>query len=695
MSKSRSNTYIVVTLSLLAGGYLLNDLDWQGSVFFHTLMESLATLLALFVGTMALIRYFSQRDDLFLYVGAGFAGTAFLDGYHAVVTSAFFTPYMPTGYPNLTPWSWIASRLFLAVIMFASWLLWYRHRNDDGFRQSHKKVFWVTGLATLACFFLFSVMPLPQFPMYGEWVHRPVDLLPALFFFFALIGYLSKGAWKDDDFEHWLVLSLIVSLASQSVFMPFSGGLNDTEFNLAHLLKKISYVLVLSGLSISIHQTYKTLQKETRRRIDVEEALKLEAVALAKSEQWFRAVADFTCDWETWISPTGELLYCSPACELVTGYTASDFLSGKISIQAILSPRERISTARHFSELGDLGPEVVDIRIVNKTGEERWISHACQPVFDKDGKFIGRRGSNRDITARKLADIGTQTLLTALERAPISVVITDATGRIEFVNPKFVEVTGFAKTEAIGKNPRIFKSGEHKSDFYQHMWATLTSGASWHGDIRNKRRDGSLYWESTSISPIFDADGQIQKYVAVKQDITEKKRLEDILHKKASFDSLTGLPNRTLMEDRLMLALKKVLRNLNNIAYIMLDLDHFKEVNDTFGHDVGDELLRQAAGRMKLCVRDTDTVARVGGDEFSILLENITEQTPHEISQRLLAELNRPFHILGKTCLISGSIGVALPRPGEADIESLKKEADIALYQAKNSGRNCAVFSSE
>ncbi|MFA6121973.1 MAG: diguanylate cyclase [Sideroxydans sp.] len=692
MEKKRSHSYLVVTFALLVGGALLNDIDWQGSVNFHTLMESLATLLALFVGTMALIRYFSQRDDLFLYIGAGFIGTAFLDAYHAIVTSAFFLPYMPTDYPNLTPWSWIASRLFLASFMFLSWLLWYLHRHDNKYLHSYKQVFWWTGLATITCFLLFSIAPLPRFTTDGYWIHRPLELIPALLFLLALIGYLHKGAWKDNDFEHWLVLSLIVGLATQSVFMPFSLSVNDTEFNLAHLLKKVSYVLVLTGLLISLYQTYKSLQQETRRRIEIEEELRLDAVALAKSEQWFRAVADYTFDWETWISPSGEMLYNSPACESVTGYPASDFLSGNIGVQDILSPRERIGVARHFTEIGDHEAEVMDIRIINKAGEERWINHACQPIFDKDGKFLGRRANNRDITDRKLADIENQTLLTALQSAPLSVVITDAGGRIEYVNPKFVEVTGYPKSEVLGKNPRVLKSGEHNAEFYQHLWGTLTSGASWAGEIRNKRRDGSLYWESVSISPILDGDGNIRKYVAVKQEITEKKQLEEILHQKANFDALTGLPNRTLFEDRLALALKKVARNTNNLALIMLDLDHFKEVNDTLGHDAGDELLRQAAARMKLCVRDTDTVARIGGDEFAILLESITDQTPQEITQRLLTELGKPFLILGKNCQISGSIGIAFPKPDNANIESLKKEADIALYQAKHNGRNCAVF---
>lgn len=685
----RSASYAAVATLLIVSGFWLKDVDWQGSVWLHTLMESLATLLAFVVGAMALVRYFSQRDSEFLYIGSGFLGTALLDAYHTLVTSVFFQPYMPTAYPQLTPWSWIASRFFLSVLMFISWWLWYRHRDDFAYRHQPVWVFSITGLATLACFLLFSIMPLPSFTLPRAEVSRPFELLPAIFFLLALLGYLRKGQWRTDDFEHWLVLSLIVGLATQTAFMPFSAQLHDTEFNVAHLLKKFSYLLVLTGLMVSLFQTYRTLAQETLLRQQAELELRIEAEALQQSQHWFRALADYTYDWETWISPRGEILYASPSCERITGYPASAFISGEIKFEAILSPHERISTARHFNDLAETGAEELDFRIITKTGEERWINHVCQPIYDEVGHFLGRRASNRDITERKLAETQNMALLVALKNAPVAVMITDATGIIEYVNPRFVEMTGYAQAEIIGQTPKLLKSDEHSQDFYQHFWATLSSGVVWTGEIRNKRRDGSLYWEYAAISPVLDSDGAIKKYVAVKQDITEKKKQEELLYRKANYDPLTGLPNRTLFHDRLELALKKAVRNRSSVALMMLDLDKFKEVNDGLGHDAGDELLKQAAERMQGCLRDSDTVARMGGDEFMVLLADYPNQAlVEDIAERLLFELARSFSISGQDCQVSASIGLAFSSDAVTSAEALKKNADIALYQAKRNGRN-------
>lgn len=692
--KKRLLFYALTVATLLGGGLVLHDFEWLGGAQLHTLMELAATLLALFVGAMSLIRFFSQRDSQFLYIGAGFLGTALLDGYHAVVTSSYFQPYMPSDMPHLVPWSWLASRLFLSVLMFVSWLLWYRHRNDETFEPNVKAVFGVAALAALSSFLFFLVAPLPTFSFESTVVHRPFELAPALFFFMALAGYLFKGDWRQDSFEHWLVLSLIVGLATQTVFMPFSDQLYDTEFNLAHLLKKASYLLVLTGLLVSLYQTYRELKAETEKRRLAEHLALERAASLAKSESWFRAIADYTHDWEYWAGPDGQMLYVSPACERITGYSAEAFMSGQIKIEDILSPLERMAIVHHLREITDIEATVdLDFRIVTLAGQERWINHVCLPIYDKNGQFLGRRASNRDITERKLSEFQTLALTTALHFSPAMVIITNVGGDIEYANPKFAEVTGYSVSEVLGKNPKILKSGRHSAEFYTEMWSTLTAGVTWTGEIINKRRNGELYWESVSISPILDDEGNINRYVAVKQEITEKKKMEEILYHQANFDALTGLPNRNLFNDRLDLALKKAARSTSPLGLMMLDLDYFKEINDTLGHDAGDELLKQAAERMQRCVRESDTVSRMGGDEFMILVESFSDASiPRGIAQRLLTELAKPFVIFGREGQISASIGVAFSSTQAMDKESLKRQADIALYQAKESGRNRVVF---
>lgn len=693
LPRQRALLYVFTGLLLLVCRFMLQDIHWLGSMHLHTLMEVVATLLASFVGAMSLVRFFSQRDAQFLYIGAGFLGTALLDGYHALVTSWWFQPYMPSDMPHLIPWSWMASRLFLSLLMFVSWLLWYMHRNT-GYTPKVSRVFWVTALATLSCFVLFSLAPLPNYGLKIYSLHRPFEWGPALFFGLALYGYLTKGAWRHEVFEHWLILSLIVGLATQVAFMPYSDQLYDTEFNVAHLLKKASYIAVLTGLLISLYLTYQELKAETQKRTQAEQTALKQAEALRKSESWFRAIANHTHDWEYWMGPDGKMLFVSPSCERITGYSAEAFLSGRLSIGKIISDKESPATIQHFDE-PDRHDRVhdFDFRIIASTGEERWLNHVCLAIYDENGQFIGRRASNRDITERKLAEFETLTLSKALHHSPAAVLITNARGEIEYTNPKFTEITGYSAEEVLGKNPRLLKSGKHDEAFYQQMWKTMQTGATWTGEIINKRRNGEMYWESTSISPILDDRQNIKRYVAVKQEITAQKQLEATLYHQANFDVLTGLANRNLFHDRLEHALKQAARNDALLALMMLDLDYFKEVNDSLGHDAGDELLKQVAERMLACVRHFDTVGRMGGDEFMLLIEGFTESAiPKEIAEHLLRELAKPYRIFGSESLISASIGVAFSAPQAMDLETLKKQADIALYQAKERGRNRVVY---
>ena len=254
IAKRRVLGYWLVAIGLTVGYVMMRGSGWQGSTQLHTLMEGIATLLASIVGAMSLVRFYSKKNNTFLFIGTGFLGTALLDGYHAAVTSAFFAPYLPSELASLIPWSWVASRLFLSVLLCLSWLAWIREqRLGEAGRISERSVYLVAGGLTLASFLFFAFVPLTR-GYYPEFVfHRPEEFVPALLFLVALVGYLRKGKWRDDAFEHWLVLALIVGFVSQAVFMSFSGRLFDMEFDAAHLLKKVSYVCVLTGLLINMN----------------------------------------------------------------------------------------------------------------------------------------------------------------------------------------------------------------------------------------------------------------------------------------------------------------------------------------------------------------------------------------------------------------------------------------------------------
>ncbi|GLH72990.1 hypothetical protein GETHLI_14920 [Geothrix limicola] len=286
-------------------------------------------------------------------------------------------------------------------------------------------------------------------------------------------------------------------------------------------------------------------------------------------------------------------------------------------------------------------------------------------------------------------------LVKAVEQSPVSVIITDTRGVIQYVNPKFTQLMGYTAEEAIGKTPRIIKGEFLSREFYQEMWKTILAGNEWHGVFNNRTKSGDLVWEVASISPIRDDNGVITHFVGIKEDITEIKRLQGQLEHLARHDQLTGLPNRFLFNDRLQQALLQAKRRGTRFAVLFLDLDEFKEVNDTLGHDAGDAVLVAAAERMSHCIRESDTLARMGGDEFTMLLTEVQgRENVERIATTILASLAEPILVGEQACAVGVSIGIALyPGHGET-ADALLSKADKALYEVKRQGRNGFRFAS-
>ncbi|MFZ6759535.1 ABC transporter substrate-binding protein [Undibacterium sp. Ji50W] len=284
-------------------------------------------------------------------------------------------------------------------------------------------------------------------------------------------------------------------------------------------------------------------------------------------------------------------------------------------------------------------------------------------------------------------------LSSAIEHSPTSVIITDANSVIEYVNPHFTIDTGYAAEEVIGKKPSILQSGQVKPEIYQAMWQQLLRGEEWTGELINRRKNGELYWEEAHIAPVKNAAGKTTHYVAVKVDVSERKLVNDKLAYLAHHDSLTSLPNRILFFERLAQGLALAKRNKTRLALMYIDLDRFKPINDSFGHAVGDVLLQQAAERMKHCLRDSDTVGRIGGDEFVALTLNVSdEQSAGVLAEKIRLALTAPFLIADNTHFISASIGIAIyPDHGMTELE-LAKKADLAMYAAKAKGRDQVIL---
>ena len=304
--------------------------------------------------------------------------------------------------------------------------------------------------------------------------------------------------------------------------------------------------------------------------------------------------------------------------------------------------------------------------------------------------YLVYRESQRRITALGVAAVAFET--------PESLMITDADEVILQVNEAFTLNTGYSAAEAIGQTPRILKSGYHDAAFYTEMWDTLLRNGTWHGEIWDCRKNGEIYPKMLTIKAVTNASGTVTHYVATHQDISERKAAEAEINKLAFYDALTGLPNRRLLLMRLKQALASSARNGREGALLFIDLDNFKQLNDTRGHDIGDLLLQQVAQRLESCIREGDTVARLGGDEFVVMLEDLSGHAreasalTETVGEKILATLGQPYQLDSKPYRSTPSIGATLFNSEQQTVAELLKKADIAMYQAKKSGRNTLRF---
>lgn len=298
-----------------------------------------------------------------------------------------------------------------------------------------------------------------------------------------------------------------------------------------------------------------------------------------------------------------------------------------------------------------------------------------------------------DLAARHEADHYRIMAATVFNGSAEAMIVTDAETRVCMVNAAFTDITGYQPEEVIGRTPHMLSSGKHPPEFFAEMWRTLLESGRWRGDIWNRRKNGEVYVQRLSISVIRGHDGKVVNYIGVFSDVTQQRQKEDSVRHKAFHDALTGLPNRALLEDRLQQAMVQACRREGGLAVLFVDLDEFKPVNDRYGHRAGDEVLRYVARTLKACVREVDTVARIGGDEFVVVLTDVTEGTGVEsIARLILDSLKQPLILDAATVSVSGSIGIAMFPGNGGDSACLLANADAAMYEAKRGGRGTYRF---
>lgn len=416
---------------------------------------------------------------------------------------------------------------------------------------------------------------------------------------------------------------------------------------------------------------------------------------LKTSEEKFRQLAESTETvlWEYDIHGD-RWTYIAPQVTRMLGYAPEEWTDFRFWVDRLYEADREWAPRFCMRKTREGKSHSLDYRFYKKGGEIVWLRDFVSVELD-NGDPIRMRGLMIDITDRKKTELELQKLSLAVKQSPSAVMITDPSGAIEYVNPKFTHLTGYTLEEVRGLNPNILQSGSLSPEIYRSLWETITSGEEWHGELENKRKDGSIFWELVSISPLRDPAGAITHFIAVKEDITERKRYERRLEYMATHDELTGLANRTLLQNNLEALINKARMAGHLIAVLLLDIDRFKVINDSLGHDFGDKLLMAIAGRLRQNLSDAVTVARLGGDEFAILLTPEDRQSLEITAAKLLQTLTAPFGIENREIIVTASLGICLSGPDSADGATLLRHADIAMYRAKLDGSNYAFYCPE
>lgn len=420
--------------------------------------------------------------------------------------------------------------------------------------------------------------------------------------------------------------------------------------------------------------------------------------ALRISEERHRLLADNASDVIWTMDLAGRFTYVSPSVERLRGYSVAEVMQQTLD-QALTPESAQIAQTalEHTIHAIKKKQPVADFRAELeqpcKQGGTIWTEVTVTPIQNSHGEFVNLLGVTRDISERKQAEVDLRIAATAFESED-GMIVTDANTVILRVNRAFTRITGYPAEEAIGKTPRILRSDRHDDGFFAAMWETIQYSGSWHGEIWNRRKAGDVYPAQLTISAVKESSGEITHYVATMHDITKRKQLEDEVQQLAFYDPLTRLPNRRLFQDRLSQALTWAKRSQTRMALLFIDLDKFKPINDQHGHEIGDWVLQVVARRIENCIRASDTAARIGGDEFLVLLPGLQHNEDSlVVAEKIRTALDQPIITPDQLSLhATSSIGIAI-YPDHADTEQdLLRFGDRAMYQVKNAGGNSVTL---
>jgi diguanylate cyclase (GGDEF)-like protein/PAS domain S-box-containing protein len=439
-----------------------------------------------------------------------------------------------------------------------------------------------------------------------------------------------------------------------------------------------------SELAQSVDSMTDKLQQLT---LGLEDTVRARTAELQQSESHLRAIIAAEPECIKIVDAQGLLTQMNPAGLAMIEADSLEQVRGR-DVKALLAPEYREAFAAMHQRVLAGESLQMEFEVLGLKGGRRWMETHAAPMWDHGQ--LAQLAVTRDISERKGAQAKLLLAASVFGHAGEGIIITDAKGTIVDINDAFTRITGYSREDAIGQNPRILSSGRQDQGFYAAMWNALIEQGHWSGEIWNRRKNGEVYAELITISAVRDGQGSTQHYVALFSDITAIKAHQSQLEHIAHFDALTNLPNRVLLADRLQQAMAQAQRRQQLVAVVFLDLDGFKDVNDLHGHESGDQVLITLAQRMKEALREGDTLARIGGDEFVAVLIDLEDPSASvPLLNRLLMAAALPVPVGDLTLQVSASLGVTFyPQAQDVEADQLLRQADQAMYQAKLAGKN-------
>jgi diguanylate cyclase (GGDEF)-like protein/PAS domain S-box-containing protein len=513
---------------------------------------------------------------------------------------------------------------------------------------------------------------------------------------------LEKRTWDIvisdyslPQFDGHAALDILKEKQRDIPFIVVSGAIGE-ETAVAMMKAGANDYLMKDNLARLVPAVSRELEQAQNRRAHrlAEEELVNAREHAEESEEKFKAITNQATEGIALSDLEGNYVFVNPSFGQMMGYSEEELLK-----MTVFDVKAKTQSPGSFYESKTTKEGLpIEVKLRRRDGTEFFTEIIGRVIKVGDKDYV--LGTVRDITERKRAEDRLRQLSSAVEHSPISIVIMDITGNIEYVNLKFTEVTGFTLDEVRGKTPQdTFGSSNTQPETRAEHWQTILSGNEWRGEMENCKKNGESYWAAVSISPITDSNGIITHFVSINEDITVRKeneekiqRLNAGLEQLAMTDYLTNLYNRRYFMQRGAEEFKRARRNNQPLALLMMDIDHFKNVNDTYGHDAGDMALQQVAATLKSSLREIDILGRIGGEEFAVLLPNISLHEAAVLAERVRkAVAGTSVEIPGGSLTITISIGVAVLTNETSGIDNILKNADVAMYQAKSCGGNCVV----